>query len=223
MAIALLIGVNQLTMMEKTKKDKELKIPKLKDLFRKKKKEDFAEEEKEIDENKKEERRRVFIPTYNDEEYQEQEDEENEEVPQENLKKNEISEICPDGFKEEKINLNVEEIEENLSVFHDTFGYGKILKYSPEKNRIFIKFEDGTKELSPDYANLKLIKFVEDKQEEKIESVPYLVFEETDPEIQDIHKPRIKEREEEKELEEEIHSQKKTRLIQKLWKGKKII
>ena len=107
-------------------------------------------------------------------------------------KKNEIlSEICPDGYTETKIELNKSDIKEGLKVYHSTFGRGKILKSDIEKNRILIQFDEfGIKEINPYYANLSEIKCV---KKDNIEAVKYLDFFEDDPDIQDIiiKKPKI--------------------------------
>lgn len=269
MAIALLIGVNQLTMMEKSDSDlkhERIKIPKLGNLFGRKKEEDEKEEEDKVEEEKietppvetqPEQKESVTeaiikkIPSFfYKEQPEESETEEIEEDEKVDSKKNEFHfEDCPEGYSQERVDLDISDIREGIKVYHNTFGEGIVTKL--EKGRVFIKFDTGTKELSPEYANLKEIKCV--KKEEEIEAVPYLDFAVDDPEIQDIlikreeqtpsdvEEPVIVENEmveppvivqepefventvvEEPVVETNV-SEKKTKLFQKIWRGKKII
>lgn len=242
MAITLLIGVNQLTMMQKSNselKKERIKLPNIKEIFKKR-------EEKQ-EEKEKEESVTRFPAFYSKEEEYEEEDnfkeeekeeEDNfieEEEKEEEFKKKDIFEGCQDGFKEEKIDLKLDSIHEGLNVYHNTFGYGKIVKCSLDKSSVFILFESGKKELSPEYANLKEIICIkeekkdeldfpfEEKQIEEPEAVPYLIFKEDDPEYQEIHKISEKKIEEEKIAEDKVEDSQKKTLLQKIWKGKKII
>ena len=193
MAISLLIGVNQLTMMEKGNsalKDEKMSFPKIGNIFRRKKKEENEKEETppiKNDENESsaliQEPRKIpffakpFVQEYEPDEYQEEPEEIEEEIEP---KKNEYTfEICPDGYKEDRINLNLSNIREGLKVYHDTFGNGTIIKSNIDNSRVFIKFEEGIKELSPEYANLKEIVCV---KPEEMESVEYLDFTIAEPE-----------------------------------------
>lgn len=263
MAIALLIGVNQLTMMEKGDSDlknEKIKIPNLRNLFRKKKDEDEeiveeqSVEEKIVEEKidshpvvqKKEEPKR-WEPVFNDDNQIEENIEEQEEKF--DPKKNEYHfEDCPEGFSQEKVDLDISDIKEGIRVYHNTFGEGVVTR--SDSGRVFIKFDIGIKELIPEYANLKEIKCV--KSGDGMESVPYLDFVMDDPEIQEIrgHIDQIKQPElpieseetepeslvdnvileeskkelEEPEIEEENKPvEKKTKFLQKIWRGKKIV
>jgi len=192
MAISLLIGVNQLTMMDKGDsplKDERIKLPKL-PFFRKKKEEP---EEEMVPEEKPEEivkpgpepvrRTPSFIRLEKEEDNEIEEIEETEE--EQDTKKNEYSlEDCQDGYSEKKIELDKSNIIEGLKVYHNSFGKGVITKFNLEKSRVVIRFDEfGIKELDPDYANLSELRCVKD---DKIEAVKYLDFFEDDPDIQDI-------------------------------------
>lgn len=252
MAIALLIGVNQLSLMDKEPikaNEDTIKIPKLENIFKKKKEEEPVEE-KPVEEKPVEEPIKIVKPKRpeneedlyylpkgefgdkkpifdnDDEDYPyDVEDAEYEDVQEEEIdtKKNEIFfEDCQDGYQEEIINLDISNIKEGLKVHHNTFGNGIVVKMNNEKGRVFIQFDSGIKELSPEYANLSEVKCVRREIIPEPEAVQYLDFEVDDPEIRDIISQRISEPviEEKNELEED--SQKKTSLT-KVWRGKKVI
>ncbi len=88
------------------------------------------------------------------------------------------------NYKTELIDLNLENIQNDLDVYHNTFGFGKIIKYNLNKKSATIQFENDIKEISTEYANLKEVKKV--LVDDNIESVQYLDFFEDDPEIQDL-------------------------------------
>lgn len=183
MAITLLIGVNQLSMMGKSNSDSDkIEMPKL---FRKKKKEDEIEEESEKIVEVKKTTDNVINNDRIKNEYVYKEKYVQDITENEQIKKEEnvIVDRCLDGYVEEKINLNISDIKEGMKVYHNTFGNGIILKMDNEKGRVFINFESGIKELSPEYANLMEIKCV---KKYDVESVQYLDFFEDDPEIQEI-------------------------------------
>lgn len=250
MAISLLIGVNQLTMMDKSDtplKDERIKLPKL-PFFRKKKEEEPIEEETVPDEKPEVKsdpepvRRtpsfRVFDKEEEDNEIEESENTEEEQ----DTKKNEYSlEDCQDGYSEKKIDLDKSNIVDGLKVYHNSFGKGVIVKSNLDKSRLVIKFDEvGIKELDPDYANLSELRCVKN---EEVESVKYLDFFEDDPDIQDIIIKRpVTEIVEEQVVEEPIMEEqtieepvniieeiiepvveKKTKFFQKIWKGKRMI
>jgi hypothetical protein len=249
MAIMMLISVNQLTMIESDKESSHhkdvIKLPKF--LKKRKKEEEVIEPEiKEEPENIEDEdiesielynQDRPIIeddvdvqtaqsnpsrminldePIIEDEIEIENDDELKEEI-KETSKKNVFLEPCREGYSEEKIDLNKSDIKEGLKVYHNTFGRGKILKSDIEKNRVLIHFEEmGIKELNPDFANLSQLVC--------IENVKYLDFSVDDPEIQDIIAQQTPiEEEPQKETITENKVEKKTKLVQRIWRGKRMI
>jgi len=180
---------------------------------------------------------------------EEQEDIEEPGIIQDTKKNETPFEICPEGYSEEKIDLKKSNIKEGLRVYHNTFGKGIILKSDIDKNRVLIRFDDfGIKELNPDYANLselicvELIKYmdfsandpdIQDliKQEPIIEEPSIVehvepVIEPTiEKEIEVIKEPSIVEPiiEESAVIEEPKEVEKKTKLFQKIWRGKRSI
>lgn len=215
MAITLLIGVNQLLSMEKNNPTKnQMKMPffkKRKDEEEESKQDEMLDEQevktptsenkvasKEPSENKI---LKSVIPVITDElditdDIEDTKDtEEDDKVLCGEIntvsKKNETTQQdCPDGYIQQRKDLNLDEIEIGLNVYHSSFGNGVIARFDKDKSRVFIKFETGTKELDPEYANLKKYECVEIQQENKRvfepESVQYLDFSMDDPEYNDI-------------------------------------
>jgi hypothetical protein len=250
MAITLLIGVNQLTMMEKgtsALKNERIKFSKIKKLFSRKKEDEPIETNKEdiIEINKEDSNEEEVLndspsiekiiendPVRKTPIFFGKEDDENiieniiediiEEEKEEEPKKNELlQQDCQDGFKEEKIELDLLKINDRLKVYHNTFGYGIIEKFNHDKSRVFIRFKDGVKELSPEYANLKQVICVkiEDTNMEIVENLKPNEPENINPEPEIELEPEIVP---EPENVAEPPSEKKT-IFQKIWKGKKII
>jgi hypothetical protein len=189
-------------MIDKEVPDEQIKIP---TIFKRKKKEEEVVEETEPEpiviekeeiiveekpiEQPIEEKKEKVLPriVYREapDEIEEQEILEKQEEQSEPKKNESLLQDCPDGYIEEKIELDKKDITEGLRVHHNAFGKGKIIKSDIEKNRVLIHFDEiGIKELNPDYAKLSEIRCV--KKEEIIEAVPYLIFSVDDPEIKDI-------------------------------------
>lgn len=159
LAIALLMAVNKLTMIDKgnspIKKESSNKFK-----FFRKRKNDEDEDNEVIETSKK---YPVIPKTENEEVKLIADDEviENEEVElisddEIETKKNEILlKNCPDGYVENKIDLKSSNIKEGMVVFHNTFGKGVVTKFNEHTGIIFVNFDSGNKELSYEYANLK--------------------------------------------------------------------
>jgi len=167
------------------------------------------------------------------------------------LKKNEnFFQNYPDGYMLEKKPVDFDEIVIGMTIYHDTFGDGIVSRFDKEKRRIFIKFDDGIRELDPDYANLKKYEYVKIEQNDEPEALKYLDFFTEDLEYKDMVQQlapkelfesdtnivkstsdiELKKEEEpiieSSDIEEESPkpmSEKKTKLFHKIWKGKKII
>lgn len=201
MAIIMLISVNKLTMLEKgesTTKEDRIKLPKIK----------FPIKNKNVKDIKKEDKKEIYSPPYMEYEDKQEEDDdiEDDDLDEEDFIEEDSIIEEDNSYDEIKTKLDPSDIKEGLTVHHDTFGKGIIKKINEDRDRVFIKFEDyGNKELSPEYANLQEIKRI---KKEDIESVKYIDFEISKPEVHDV----IKE-----------DPEKKTKFIQKIWKGKKII
>jgi len=248
MAITLLIGVNQLTMMERNNKtSEEIKIP----FIKKRKKEEESEKTTEPDViSVKKIIQPIKTPTsipiisdFIDNENDDDEDHDidnNEDVDEEEYvdesKKNEsFQQICPDGYKIEKVNLKLNEIETGLTVFHTTFGDGIITKFDKDRSRLFIKFGSVLRELDPLYANLKIYECVPIEPK----TVQYIDYHISDPEYNEIKEqlPNVENKHAEitekntfdipevveKVVNEKPVSEKKTKLFHQFWKGKKIV
>lgn len=261
LAIALLIAVNRLTMNKEDIPD-EKSVNKIKEFFRRKKKNENEEEEPKPEVVEPEsvpvpdpepiKRTSLFtrLFTKDEDELEENEYSEVNEEHSEPKKKETLFENCPDGYQEEKIDLNISNIKEGLRVFHNTFGNGVITKFNADKTVVFINFEGvGTKELSSEYANLKEricvetithLDFAENNPEiqdihvkKPEEENPEKIIEEDEPNIQDVKRPFVEEENPINEVEEqtpiepekiiELDVEKKKKLFQKIWRGKKII
>jgi hypothetical protein len=181
-------------------------------------------------------KKRPIVPIILDEPEELIEDDENEEIQEDVIepesKKNETpQQDCPDGYIQEKVNLTLDEIENGLTVNHSTFGDGKIIKFDKERSRVFIKFENETKELDPEYANLKRYNCLKVQQDP--DAVPYIDFSMDDPEYTEIISQISKEEPIQEIVEEPIREEieqntepvdeKKTKLFRKIWKGKRIV
>ncbi len=103
------------------------------------------------------------------------------------LKKNENSiQNCQVGYTLEKKIVDFDEITIGMTINHDTFGDGVVSKLDKEKRRIFIKFDNGIRELDPDYANLKKYEYVKIEQNDEPEAMKYLDFFTEDLEYKDM-------------------------------------
>jgi len=210
MAIALLIGVNQLTMMDKGKdksplNDEKVKLPFIKH-FKRKKNEEKEENDNISDENKQ---KMIYNKKLDFEEIKENSDEilekiedaeEKEEIIDQEIN-NEIG-GCPEGHDEEKMTLYKDNIKLGLLVHHEIFGKGKIIGFDANKDRLKIIFEkSGIKELNSNFANLKEIICVE-------KASPYLVF--SSGKIEEKPEEKIEEKPEEKieENKENLYNEK---------------
>lgn len=160
MAISLLIGVNQLTMMYKKEDENENEIEKDESV---KEKKNLIEKIPETDIKEKSypiEKQLVERIIYKDPIVNNNIDDVDDDVDDETK----IIKIdgCPDGYDEEKVILNKSNVKNGLRIYHDIFGKGTILKFNNDKNRILIDFDNnGIKELNLDFANLKEILCIE--------------------------------------------------------------
>jgi len=185
LAIALLIGVNKLTMLDK-KKEEEVEIvneqdekekkksffDKVKSKFSKKPKEEIKEEPEEIKEEKIKEEPELTIDKKPP---QEQiplqldftETPQNEEINEEETvseKKTLFGDDLQENFienkdyEEELAPLDIDNLYVGQIVSHDVFGRGKILDVYPNKKAKIDFFNLGIKELNTEFANLKEIR-----------------------------------------------------------------
>ena len=194
MAISLLIGVNQLTMMENNggsnnKLHEDIKIPKILKrkfkmpkfntlkIFKKKDnsvidvKENEFDDDNIVDENFIDDN--VVHGDMTEDNVVDDNSKDLVDVFDLDVRSSTNSKIEPkksEDYIEKIVNLDIFNIKENLRVYHSTFGKGKILKSDPNTNRTLIHFDDfGIKELNANFANLKKIEFVL-KEDEKGET-----------------------------------------------------
>jgi len=161
MAIALLIGVNQLTMKKEEelvldedvkdsqptqKPDDELDI-KIKELYNKliadnEKQNIIKKIEEEFSINKIiNEKKEIITPLTTD--YDDEEE---------------------DNFNkiEKLVDIDKKDIKEKMVIYHNNFGKGVVVKSDIEKNRILIKFDNyGIKEINPVFAKLKQVIYID--------------------------------------------------------------
>lgn len=157
MAITLLIGVNQLSMMGKRKDDDYNDI----------------DENNDKHENIKEKNNNIIYKIKNivknknisDKEIYNEHDGNVEKLNYYTIDNNEDDfEInCPDGYIEKYNDIDSSNIKIGQIIYHNNFGKGVVKKIDKkDNNRIFVKFEKiGTKELNTEYAKLKSIDYVE--------------------------------------------------------------
>lgn len=172
MAIALLIGVNQLTMLDKGGESDTIKLPKL---ITKRKKDDEEDEATIVEEEEKKEKKiadgkekieeKPFFHLFPIEKDTMNYDNKDGDEEDEEDEKNKIEKL---------IYIKTYDIKEGMMIYHDNFGKGKVLKSDIEKNRILINFEKGgIKEINPIFAKLKQVVYVDvvDKDDNKIEDI----------------------------------------------------
>jgi hypothetical protein len=169
LAIALLIGVNQLTMLEekedkKKNDDKENKHIESKTQLVENSNESVEETQNSEEESKNEK----VIVKHRENEFEEEKEtiDEQEKIPKDEketisekktLVGKELSENTEENEEYNEIVVPLETIEPDIVVYHDIFGKGTIIDVYPN-NRIKVEFDSGIKELSTDFANLKQIK-----------------------------------------------------------------
>ena len=187
LAIALLIGVNQLTMIDKKEEDEEEKkehkpllkrirsiikrTPKVeKEEIPKVEKEEIPkveieksvlkEEEpvKEVKIVKKETVEQKLPLNFDEEEIEDKPEIEKKTLVGEDYSENITENETEEDFEEEIIPLDTNNLSVGQIVSHDIFGKGKILEVYPNQKAKIAFFNLGVKELNTEFANLKEIK-----------------------------------------------------------------